>query len=388
MMSNSSTKSSSVLSVNSKISVKGSLRILMVRPDRLGDVILSTPVFEMVKRYYPQSHVVALLRSEVIPVLKGLSSLDDFIVFDPLGRHAGFKGFFRLVSELRALKFQVAIVLQTQWKIALAVFLAGIRYRVGPLSKVHSFLFYNKGIRQRRSHVEMHETDYNLQLLRPLGIRVGSRSVSTEVRVDSSVLKESQEWLKKKGWTPRKDLVLVHPGMGGSALNWPESHYQELVRSLIEAGKQVLITAGPTEWVLMDRMESFLGSLAERALIYRGEAGVAVDFWAGLCSYADVVVAPSTGPLHIAVALGKRVVTFYPPIRVQSAVRWGPYQREESHASVLVPQVFCGQDFNCRGSLCHYFPCMKSLTVKQTLAQVEKQLSQNGENQKDGPQKE
>ena len=70
-------------------------------------------------------------------------------------------------------------MLQSQWRIALALFLASFRYRVGPLSKPHSFLFYNRGVRQRRSHVEMHEADYNLQLLRRLGIRVGTRNVPT-----------------------------------------------------------------------------------------------------------------------------------------------------------------------------------------------------------------
>jgi heptosyltransferase-3 len=97
-----------------------------------------------------------------------------------------------------------------------------------------------------------------------------------------------------------------------------------------------------------------------------------------LYAETSLVVAPSTGPLHLAVAAGKPVVTFYPPIKVQSALRWGPYVADESRASVLVPEVYCGEDFTCRGSLCNYYPCMKSLTVAQALEQANFQLSRHG----------
>ena len=297
------------------------------------------------------------------------------MIFDPEGRHKGIKGFFRLYSEIRRRRFRIAVVLQSHWKIAAVLFFSGVRYRVGPLSKLHSFLFYNRGVRQHRSHVEMHESDYNLQLLRRLGIRVGTRSVETRVALSDARLQTVREWLVQKGWTPQRPMVLVHPGMGGSALNWPETHYHELIRSLIEENKQVLVTGGPVEGVLLDRIAEGLGELKAKVIFYRNEKGDPIDFFGGLCTFSDVVVAPSTGPLHLAVALGKRVVTFYPPIRVQSALRWGPYVADESRASILVPEVYCGQEFKCLGNLCNYFPCMKSLTVKQALKQVEKQLS-------------
>ncbi len=354
------------------------LRILVVRPDRLGDVVLSTPVLDSIKRHYSMSQLTVLVKKNVEPLLKGLSSVDQLMIFDPEGKHAGIKGFFRLYKEIRQFRFLIAVVLQSHWKIAMILFLARIRYRIGPLSKFHSYLFYNTGVRQHRSQVEMHEADYNLQLLRKMGIRVGARNVPTHIDVPEASKKAAQDWLKNLGWDSKKPLVVVHPGMGGSALNWPESHYQELIRKLIEDGRQVLITAGPSEGPLVDRIEEALGALKGKVFSYRNIAkpnGDAIDFLAGLYSFSDLVVAPSTGPLHVAVALGKRVLTFYPPIRVQSALRWGPYLSDESKASVLVPDVYCGQDFNCIGSLCNYYPCMKGLTVKQALKEVDKHLA-------------
>jgi len=350
-------------------------RILVVRSDRLGDVVLSTPVFEAIRRNYPKANLTVLVQSNVIPVLKGLSSVDHFMVFEPKGRHAGVRGFFRLFWELRRRDFRIAVVLQTHWKIAAALFLARVRYRVGPWSKFYSFLFFNRGVRQRRSHVEMHETDYNLQLLHKIGIHVPSRSVPTQISINPEIEQKARHELQQKGWDPTKTLILIHPGMGGSALNWPEAHYVELIRSLIETNRQVLVTGGPTEAKLLERIGVALEVIRHRIFFFCAKPEDPVDYLAALCKLSDLVVAPSTGPLHLAVALGKRVVTFYPPIRVQSAVRWGPYLSDESKASVLVPEVYCGQDFKCLGNLCNYFPCMKSIMVKQALRQVEIQLA-------------
>jgi len=169
----------------------------------------------------------------------------------------------------------------------------------------------------------------------------------------------------------------VHPGMGGSALNWPEHHYVGFIRALLKEGRQVLLTAGPTEAPLVARIVQDLGELGEKLWVYANTGGDPVTFLGALYAQSALVVAPSTGPLHLAVALGRPVVTFYPPIRVQSALRWGPYLKDEKRASILVPDVYCGEDFTCRGSVCHYYPCMKSLSVNEALEQANIQLSQH-----------
>lgn len=365
-------------------------RILVVRPDRLGDVLLSTPVLEALRLHFPNAKNTLMVQSAVLPLLKGLSSVDHSLIYSPKGRHAGFRGFLRLLSDLRRRKFQIAVVLQSQWRISFAIWLARIPVRIGPLSKVHSYLCFNYGVRQHRSQVEMHEADYNLQLLAKLGIRVGSCSLSTQVFVGEEVRKSALDWLISHGWSKEKKTVLIHPGMGGSALNWPETYYQELAVALLQLGHQIVVTGGPLEKELIARFRTGLGDLKNRVLFYESTSprshapnapsgtqntGDSIDFFAALCTHVNVVVAPSTGPLHVAVALGKRVVTFYPPIRVQSALRWGPYVQDESTASILVPEVYCGQEFDCLGSLCNYFPCMKGLTVKRAVKEVQAQLS-------------
>ena len=355
---------------------KKQLNILIVRADRLGDVILSTPVFEVVKRHYPRSRISVLARAQVKPILEGLPSVDSFVTFDPDGVHSGIRGLIQLYRQFRKSRLSVAIVLQSNWKIALALLLARVKYRVGPLSKPHSYFCYNRGVRQRRSHVEMHETDYNLQLLKRLGIRVGSRNIPTQVALSRQTVQSAKQWLISQGWDSSRSLIVIHPGMGGSALNWPEAHYLELAKSLVAEGRQLLISGGALEINLLERFQREFEESSTKVMFFKNRGEYSVEFFGAILSFAELMIAPSTGPLHLAVALGRPVVTFYPPIRVQSALRWGPYVREEGSASILVPEVYCGQDFKCIGNLCHYYPCMKGITVKQAVSHAKLHLKE------------
>jgi ADP-heptose:LPS heptosyltransferase len=361
------------------------LRILIVRADRIGDVVLSTPVISVIHRNYPEARLTLMVQAPVAPLVSGISGLDGTLIYDPRGRHQGLGGFWRLVQDLRAGRFRIVIALQTQWRLGLAILFSGIRYRVGPWSKLHSYLVYNRGVRQRRSEVEMHEADYNLQLLRKIGIRLGARPAETAIALSDSARAQARAWLLAQGWRAEAPLVVIHPGMGGSALNWPEAHYADLARRLLAQGAQVLLSAGPADRVAVERVhEGIVKAVSAEASAPAGlfvmdpvvERGI--DFLGGLLELAQVVVAPSTGPLHVAVALGKRVVTVFPPIRVQSAIRWGPYLRDDARASVLHSEVYCGEDFHCRGAECHYFPCMKTVLPMQAFEEVIKHLRQSG----------
>lgn len=364
------------------VKMEPSFSILVIRGDRLGDVLLSTPVFSAIKQNFKGAKLTVMVQDFVAPVIRGLPEVDEVLVYDPRGKHAGIRGFFRLLGELRTRRFRMAILLQSQFRLAAAVFGAGIRYRVGPLSKIYSFFFYNRGLRQRRSKVEMHEADYNLQLLRRIGVRVAGRAQETHAAVSPEKREAARKWLGESGWDSSQTLIAIHPGMGGSALNWPELHYVELTKALVHEGRTVVLTGGAAESALVDRIADAVHKGAAdsekgtgKLLIYRGgENGRNLEDLGGVYSHATVVVAPSTGPLHLAVALGRPVVTFYPPIRVQSAIRWGPYLKDEDRASILVPDNYCGEDLQCRGPVCHYYPCMSRLSVSEALTEVHHQI--------------
>jgi ADP-heptose:LPS heptosyltransferase len=356
-------------------------RVLIVRADRIGDLVISTPVFQAVKVAQPDTEVVALVQESCLPIVKHNPYVSETIAYAPRSVHKGLAGWFRLVREIRRYKFDTAVVLQSQFGICAAIWVARVRRRIGPYSKWYSYLFFNRGVFQRRSRVEMHEADYNLMLLRRMGLRIHSRQFSPHIVVDGEAKERMRTWLRDEGFTADERFVIVHPGMGGSALNWPEGYYVDLVALLAARGTHVVITGSVAEKDLVGRvLEESLGRLSkEGAGKVRGFRGAAshtgLDDLIALQSLSSLVVAPSTGPLHIATALGKSTVSFYPPIKVQSALRWGPYHKEEERHSVLVPDALCGQDFKCAGKRCTFYFCMERLGVEEAVSQVFQQLA-------------
>ena len=332
-------------------------RILVARPDRIGDVVLSTPVFWAIKLRHPQAHLTVAVRASVAPLLAELDCIDELLIFDPEGTHAGREGFGRLVTTLKHGRYDAAVVLQSHRRLSLAIRAAGISLRIGPLSRPHSYLAFNRGIRQHRSTGRVHEADYNLALLRPLGIDVSSRQIATTIALPDSARQWARSWVAAHGQPADGPgggvaLVVVHPGMGGSALNWPEENYRALVRALVERGRNVIITAGVGEGLLARRIANAPAgeSTGRGPLVYEAEPEGAeqeprsLHKLAALLAMADLVIAPSTGPLHMAVALKRPVLAFYPDIRAQSVLRWGPYHPREQRSTALVPVPILGTD--------------------------------------------
>lgn len=355
--------------------------ILVVRTDKIGDVVLTTPAIAALRKRYPNARITGVVSPVAAEIFKANPHLNEHIVLDP-AQYSGFLGFWRLVRRLRAAAPQAAVVFQTRMPVGLAVLFSGAGVRIGPLSKWWSWLCFNYGRRQNRSSVEMHEADYNIQLLRELGVTVADTWEHTYLSVDEEARRLATRFFVEKGLSRRFKTVAIHPGMAGSALNWPESHFIALGRRLVRR-YNVLVTGGPGEGALVERV--FQGIARHQSYSpdsptfakYVGEKGLAETI--ALLDQCDGVVAPSTGPMHLAVALGKKVVTVFPPIKVQSAVRWGPYGipvgtnlgiESGDKASVLVPDVNCGEDFRCALQACIYYPCMPRVSVDDVETQL------------------
>ncbi len=295
-----------------------SQRLLVIRPDRLGDVILSTPSVLKLQRELPKAQVCFWIQ----PRWRVLFRNQPYQLWE-MSTEASFGS---LVKALRREAFDGVIHLQHHPKIAWATRFAGIKNRVGPLSRWDSRIVFNHGLRQRRSLVRKHEADYNIDLVDHfLESKGASPQSKIAPRVDfSKDLHQSSLHLIQSCGCTSKNFVLIHPGMGGSALNWPSKRYLELIERLHRDRISFLLSFGPGD--VDQRIKSELQAALPFSLpmieVHRSSG---VEGLAGILSHARIVVAPSTGPLHLASALGVPVIGFFPKIRVQSAKRWGPY---------------------------------------------------------------
>lgn len=300
-------------------------RILVVRNDRLGDLVLTLPALEAVRRHWPQAHVSVLVSRYAAPLLAGSPLVDELIEDDP--KQSGWQ----LARRLRGGNFDAALVLNTSTRNCLAVWAAGIGTRVCWAYKAAGWLAGNRRVYLHRSHPPVHEAEFALEFVRRLGATCRLTDFSPQVVVDPQALRVARDRIQRDLGT-RGPLFGVHPGNGNSAYNWPLEHYATLVSRLAVEGR-VLVTGGPSERPLLEQLRSRLSPSA------RGEVLLVSDFslpqLVGALSQLTVLTASSTGPLHVAGVLGTPVVGLFSPHPAHVPAKWAPLG--QGHTLLVAP---------------------------------------------------
>ena len=341
------------------------MRILIVRTDRIGDVLLSTPVLSLLREFDADCHISMLVSQYAAGAIEGHPALNEVIIDEFTGKHRGPRGFFRLVSALSRRRFDAALVLHPTVRLALACRLAGISERIGTGYRLYGPLF-NRRVYEHRKDASKHEVEYNLQMVRALfDTSVINAPVVPQIAIPEDAHRRVVDRMRQ--WRVRRDdrLVVLHPGSGGSARNWPPESFAALAARLVDSGVRVVVTSSPEEQALANLVAK---SRSKDGVIVAGSLGV--KELAALLTMSTVCITNSTGPLHIAAAVGTPTVALFCPIKPCSPRRWGPYG--ENH-DVLMPDVpSCPR---CIETACPYFDCMKRITVDDVFETVNSRLS-------------
>ena len=173
--------------------------ILIVRTDRIVDVILTTPVIQALRTAFPRSRIAMMVAPPCRELVEGNPYLDEVIVDDKKNKHKGGWGTWKLVRQLRRKKFDVAVILHTKHRTNLICFLAGIPIRVGYENEKFGFLLTKK-LRDTRPWGIKHESEYCLDVARAMGAGSGSPKIFMPIK------DEAKAWLKT--WRTSKKLLL------------------------------------------------------------------------------------------------------------------------------------------------------------------------------------
>lgn len=337
--------------------------ILLVRTDRIGDVVLSLPAAALLKDVYPQCRITFLAREYTAPLIS-LSKQVDAVINDD-GRISAFE----LGKKLKVYRFDAAVLLHPTGRLAWAVWLAGIPVRIGTAFRLYSFLF-NRRVSQHRKYSLKHELEHNLELVRS-GLGVASFA-EKKYLPEISISPELKEQTTKKLAgiiDSNQAFIVVHPGSGGSARDWPAKYFAELIDKIKKSkikdqNINVAVTLGPGEDHLKEKLQAYLKT--EPAWV----AGLSLPEMAAFLSRAELLIANSTGPLHIATAVKTKVIGLYCPMIPCHPKRWGPYG--PGHAALTPPAELCRK---CIGKKCPEYDCMDKITVDEVYARVEESLN-------------
>lgn len=338
-------------------------RILVVRTDRMGDVVLTLPVFSFLRRRFPRARLVLLAGRYGGAIVEGFPHIDEIIWYDDPPRLVPFRV---MLGRLRKERFDAAVVVHPTLRLAMLAFLSRIPLRVGTGYRYYSFLF-NRRVYAHRKTAERHEVEYNLELLAPLDCAaVAPKPLELPIDIPSAARATVRALLERTG--VKGGYAVMHPGSGGSAREWPPENFGILARRVVqELNLSVVVTGTARESALA---EGIARAVPERVANLAGK--LSVKELAALLQGAGFLVANSTGPLHVAVAVGTPVVGLYPRIPVMGPGRWGPYT---DLARVLVPAMTQQCD-DCTGRPGVPCACMASITPDTAYAAVEDLLAQ------------
>jgi heptosyltransferase-2 len=335
-------------------------RILVIRPDRIGDVVLSIPVLRALRERWPEAYIAMMVRPYTRAVLTGNPWIDDILTDDPHGADRGMAGCWRQAGRLRARRFDTALLLLPTMRLAWMLWAAGIPRRISVGRKVYHVLTRTRSISRHRYVPLRHEADYCLDLARAIGAPAGTWQPAVFLTEEERAA--ARDRLAAAGAVHRP-LVGLHPGNGHNAPNWAPERYGALAEQIhARFGGTVVVTGSGAEQALLDRMRaqhaaplvSLVGQLSLRQLM-------------AVIGALDVLVSSSTGPMHLAAALEVPTVSLFCPLPARSPQRWAPLSER---SQILLPSN--GACPGCdRGPMCD----LADIPLGMALAAIGRQLT-------------
>ncbi len=287
--------------------------IIISRVDGIGDVVLTLPMAGLIKKKFPHTTILFLGRTYTRDVVELSEYVDEFINYDEIKSLSLNKQ----VEFIKALNADVFLHVFPKKEIALLAERAGIPLRVGTLSRLYHWYTCNRKIHLPRKNSKLHEAQLNLKILGVLGIQNIPPIHEIYLYYGFTRLPVLPE--KYKGLIdPQRKNIILHPKSKGSAREWGLDNFQDLIRRLPKERFKIFISGSKDEGELLKYW------LTKNKDITDISGKMNLKEFIAFIAACDALVAASTGPLHIASALGKKTIGLYAPIKPLHPGRWKP----------------------------------------------------------------
>ena len=299
------------------------MKLLIVRNDRMGDLLMSLPAVREVRSAFPYARLTLLVRKGLEPLLQPHPDLDHLWVWDP-AQGQGFGAILRWGFRFRREHFDAALILNPTRLFHAASFLAGIPIRAGYRRK-WGFLL-NRAVPDTKSARDLHESEYNLEIVRLLGIPSREPVLSLPERSEAD--QEARRILESRGVPFSVRPVALHPWTSNPVKGWPMESFRELAGRLVRSGQTIL-------WIGEPEGKDFHPPESSQGINLTGQ--VPLRLLPALLRCCAVLVSNDSGPVHVAAAVGTPVVVVAPETHARLLARWRPLGN--GHRLLLSPGV-------------------------------------------------
>jgi heptosyltransferase-2 len=327
---------------------------LMIRATNwVGDAILALPALRAVRAKFPDAQIAIVARPYVADIYRGQSLADELIPYDVKGEHRGWSGRQRLAAELRARKFDCALLLQNAFDAAWLAWRAGIPERIGYARDGRSPLLTKAIPIAKPGEIPAHEKFYYLELLRRAGwIQELPDDTHITLQVSDEQGERAEATLRAEG--ARVDLPRIAVGAGasyGSAKCWPPDRFAQALQQFTTHQEVDIILFGtPAE---ADVSAAIAAGVGKPVINLTGKTPIG-DLPA-LLSRCRLFVGNDSGAMHVAAAVGLPVVTIFGPTDPHGTAPVTP------RYTIVQQQPYCSPCFLRRCPTDHR--CMTAVTV-------------------------
>jgi lipopolysaccharide heptosyltransferase I len=337
------------------------VRILILKPSSLGDVVQALPVLRLIKRHLPASAVFWWIDSNLAPLLEGDPDLAGVVRFERRRWASPFHWgeMWRSVRWLRRQRFDWVIDLQCLMRSGVFGWLANGRLSIGLDEPREGARGFYDHIVQRPSALT-HAVDWYLRVLPVLDVPVAADFQWLPLRPGPAESVRRQWPLDGARW------VVLQPGARWSNKRWPAESYAELVRLLAPANPGVRFA------ILGGEEDRSLGEVVARAAPARCldlTGRLSLPEMVEWIRRSELMVTNDTGPMHVAAALGTPVVALFGPTE---PCRTGPYRQLDHVLQLNLPCVPC---LKARCAYVKPFECLRAIPPSAVFDAVQRRLA-------------
>ena len=351
-------------------------RILVIRLDLIGDLVLSLTVVRALKRTYPDAEIDLLATPASAKVALHDPHLSEIITYDPniwrrpkaLLQSKNWRDAQALVQHLHARHYDLTVSVYGQWAGVLAV-LSGAKRRVGFGSESYPGFMTDSVAGRHWSPLDnKHEVDYCLELAQAASAILTTNDRIPHLNVDAQSAQEIELLLRNEGFQQDKPLIACHVSSNnGQSKRWPLPYWATLLDRLIrEEGAQIVLTGAPADLPIIENITS---RMHEHPINLAGKTSLTQ--LAALLKRANLLISGDSGPIHMATALGVPIIGIYGPTNPSLS---GPVSPD---TTVLRSTIWCSPCYNMKDPAdCRFYTtqCMKNITPTQVFEVVHDKL--------------
>jgi heptosyltransferase-2 len=336
-------------------------KILIRGTNWVGDAVMSVPAMREIRRIFPDAHIALLVRPWVKDIYSAVEFVDEILEYDKSGLHRGLAGFYRLISDLKSRRFDLAILLQNAFEAAFIAWCARIPKRIGYARDGRSLLLTEACVIEDEVRT-VHQAYYYLGILSGAGLleqrpwQDKEYRLSIGIKVREEDRKAARDLLRSSGIQDGEFIVGINPGaFYGEAKRWFPDRYAAVADELAGQFKARIILFGAQSD--MQVVEEVAANMKHTSVILSGRTTLGQLM--GLLKACSLLITNDSGPMHLAAALDVPQLAIFGST---SEVATGPLSDQ---ALVVKHQVDCNPCFlrECPTD----FRCMKGISIERVL---------------------